>query len=221
MEVSNFKKYITELIGTYILVFCGTGAVVMNEVSTGGVTHIGIALTFGLIVTGMIYAIGEISGAHINPAVTIAFWVIGKFEGKLLIHYIVAQVVGAILASVSLRMMFPEAATLGETLPLGSDLQSFFLELILTFILMFVIINVSTGSKEVGMMAGLAIGGIVALEAAFAGPICGASMNPARSIGPALVNLNLASLWLYLVAPVLGAILAVFTCRFLKGKKYC
>ena len=221
MEVLSYKKYITELIGTYILVFCGTGAVVMNEVSVGGVTHIGIALTFGLIVTGMIYAIGYISGAHINPAVTIAFWVVGKFKGKHLLPYIVAQIAGAVLASVSLRLMFPDAVTLGETLPSGSDMQSFFLELILTFILMFVIINVSTGSKEVGMMAGLAIGGIVALEAAFAGPICGASMNPARSIGPALVNMNLTSLWLYLVAPVLGSVLAVFTCRFLKGKEYC
>ena len=145
-------------------------------------SHLGIAMTFGFIVTAMIYAIGDISGAHINPAVSIAFWAAGEFTGKDLMPYIIAQLLGAILASATLYFLFPSASTMGETLPAGTAMQSFILEIILTFFLMFVIINVATGAKETGMMAGLAIGLVVLLEAAFAGPICGASMNPARSI---------------------------------------
>lgn len=213
----NLRKYLAELVGTYILVFCGTGAIVINEVSHGAVGHLGIALTFGLVVTGMIYSIGETSGAHINPAVTIAFWVKGLFPTKMLLPYISFQFLGAVLASFTLKSLFPEAMTLGETLPSGSAMQSFYLELILTFILMYVIIHVSTSSKEVGTMAGIAIGGIVALEAAFAGPICGASMNPARSLGPALVNMNFDHLWLYLSAPVLGAVLAVLLFKVMEA----
>ena len=215
------NRFFAELFGTYMLVFCGTGAIVINEVSGGTVGHLGIALTFGLVVMGMIYALGEISGAHMNPAVTLSFLVAGKFNTKELLPFLGAQFAGAIAASFTLKALFPEALTLGETLPAGSDIQSFVLEFILTFILMFVIIHVATGSRQIGTMAGIAIGGIVALEAAFAGPICGASMNPARSLGPALVNLQLESLWVYLVAPTLGAIAAVFTCKLLKGKNCC
>lgn len=212
------RELVSEFLGTYMLVFCGTGAIVTNEVSGGTVTHLGIALTFGLIVAGMIYAIGEISGAHINPAVTIAFTVIGKFPIQKLLPYIVAQLLGAVLASATLKELFPDAITMGETLPSGTAMQSFYLELILTFILMYVIIHVSTNSKETGTMAGLAIGGIVALEAGFAGPICGASMNPARSIAPALVNANLNHLWLYIAAPIIGAVLAVLVYKFLTSE---
>ena len=204
------NRYLAELIGTFGLVFCGTGAIVINEVSGGVVSHVGIAFTFGLIVTAMIYSIGDISGAHINPAVTIAFWVAGKLSKKEVIPYIIAQFIGAIFASGLLRFLFPEAKTMGETLPSGSPGQSFVLEIILTFFLMFVIINVATGSREVGIMAGLAIGLTVLLEALFAGPISGASMNPARSLGPALIDLNFQHLWIYLTAPVIGAIGSIY-----------
>ena len=215
------QRYISELIGTFALVFCGPGAVIMNDVSGGSVTHVGIAITFGLIVMAMIYSIGEISGAHINPAVTIAFWVSGRFEKKEVLPYITAQMTGALLASAVLYLLFPLHETQGATLPSGSALQSFILEVILTFILMFVIIKVSTGSKETGTMAGIAIGGVVGLEAMFAGPITGASMNPARSIAPAIFSGNFEHLWLYIAAPIIGALLAILACRAIKGKECC
>ena len=215
------QRYISELIGTFALVFCGPGAVIMNDVSGGTVTHVGIAITFGLIVMAMIYSIGEISGAHINPAVTIAFWASGRFDKKEVLPYITAQIIGALLASTILYQLFPLHETQGATLPLGSAMQSFILEVILTFILMFVIIKVSTGSKETGTMAGIAIGGVVGLEAMFAGPITGASMNPARSIAPAIFSGNFEHLWLYITAPIIGALLAILACRAIKGKECC
>src|SRR6266536_1190314 len=151
------KKYIAELIGTFALVFCGTGAIVIDQQTKGAVTHVGIAITFGLIVMAMIYALGNISGAHINPAVTIAFTIAGRFKLKELIPYIISQIAGALLASFTLKFLFPANEYLGTTIPSGSDMQSFILELLLTFFLMLVIINVATGSKEQGMFAGLAI----------------------------------------------------------------
>lgn len=205
---AHFQKYLAELLGTYGLVFCGTGAIVMNDVSGGAVSHVGVAITFGFIVMAMIYAFGDTSGAHINPAVTIAFWLAGRFSTKHLLPYIASQFVGALLASASLWNMF-EHETLGSTIPAGTDIQSFVLEIILTFLLMLVILQVSTGSKEVGIMAGFAIGGVVLLEAMFAGPICGASMNPFRSLAPAIFSGQLASIWVYLIGPTLGAILAI------------
>jgi MIP family channel proteins len=207
------RKLVAELFGTFVLVFTGTGAIVINEWSGGTVTHVGIAFTFGLIVLAMIYALGDVSGCHLNPAVTIGFFAARRFDGRMVGPYIVSQLLGAVLASVTLRMIFPTSNTLGATLPAGDDLQSFVLELILTLILMFVILSVSTGSKEKGMMAGVAIGSVIALEALFAGPISGASMNPARSFAPALVSLRLEHLWIYLVAPVIGACLSVFVYR--------
>jgi len=210
------NRYIAECIGTFALVFCGTGAIVINEISGGTVGHLGIAFTFGFIVTAMIYSIGETSGAHINPAVTVAFWFSGKFSRKDVLPYIIAQLIGAILASGSLKLLFPESITMGETLPAGSILQTFILEIILTFFLMFVIINVALGSKEVGIMAGLAIGITVLLEALFAGPVSGASMNPARSVGPALLNWNFQHLWIYLVAPPIGSMLSIFAWKAVK-----
>jgi aquaporin NIP len=217
--IVNMNKYIAELLGTFALVFCGTGAIVINEHSGGIVTHIGIAFTFGLIVMVMIYSLGNISGAHINPAVTIAFTLAGRFKVKEILPYIVAQLIGAFLASLTLKYLFPSNDTLGTTLPAGPEMQSFVLEFILTFFLMLVIINVATGSKEQGMFAGLAIGSTVLLEAMFAGPICGASMNPARSIAPAIVSGHLEHLWIYVVAPVLGAALAIPIWRFLNSNK--
>ncbi|MGD9713821.1 MAG: MIP/aquaporin family protein [Thermomicrobiales bacterium] len=207
--------------GTFALVFAGTGAIVVNDVSQGAISHAGIALTFGLVVMAMIYAIGDVSGAHINPAVTIAFWVAKRFDGREVVPYIVAQLLGAFAASGVLRVLFLEHDTLGATLPAGPWWQSFVFEVLLTFILMFVILNVSTGAKEKGIMAGAAIGGVVAFEAMFAGPICGASMNPARSIAPALMSSNLQHMWLYVVAPVLGALLAVPGCRCIQEDGCC
>jgi MIP family channel proteins len=203
------NKLLAEVIGTFALVFAGTGAIVINDMSRGSITHLGIALTFGLIVMAMIYSLGEVSGAHLNPAVTFGFWLARRFPGRKVAPYIASQIIGALLASVLLRLSLGPHATLGATLPAGSDLQSFTLEIVLTALLMFVVLNVACGSKEQGLMAGIAVGGIVALEAIFAGPITGASMNPARSLAPALVSGNLTSLWLYLVAPTIGAAIAV------------
>jgi aquaporin NIP len=201
------RKWIAELIGTFALVFCGTGAIVIDQETGGAVSHLGVAMTFGLIVAAMIYSVGEISGAHLNPAVTIAFWLAGKFPARQVIPYLSSQLSGAFLASLILRLLFGANQYLGSTIPTGSDAQSFILEIILTFFLMFVIIQVSTGSKEQGMFAGMAIGSVVALEAAFAGPVTGASMNPARSLAPAVVSGHLEHLWIYIVAPIAGAAL--------------
>jgi aquaporin NIP len=210
------RKYLAEVIGTFALVFCGTGAIIINQESGGVITHAGVAVTFGLIVSAMIYALGDISGAHLNPAVTLAFWVAKKFPGREILPYMVSQALGALIASFTLKFLFPANETLGATLPAGSAMQSFVLELILTFILMFVIINVASGSKEQGMFAGLAIGSVVLLEAMFAGPICGASMNPIRSIAPAVVSGHMEHLWIYITAPIAGAVLAVAIWSVLK-----
>ncbi|HJP64657.1 MAG TPA: aquaporin [Mucilaginibacter sp.] len=203
------KKYLAELLGTYALVFAGTGAIVVDQETHGTITHVGIAITFGLIVMSMIYTFGDISGAHLNPAVSIAFTAAGKFPAKELVPFILSQLSGAVLGSLTLRLLFPSNQFLGATMPAGSDMQSFILEFILTFFLMLVIINVAKGSKEQGMFAGLAISSVVALEAMFAGPICGASMNPARSFAPALVSGHMEHLWVYLFATTLGAISAI------------
>lgn len=203
------------------MIFCGTGAMTINEVTGGEVTHVGIAITWGLIVMAMIYAFAETSGAHFNPAVTIAFAYAKKFEWKEVPKYILAQVLGAILASLLLWFLFPTSEFLGATIPAIDVYRAFVLELLLTFFLMVVIINVSTGSKEIGVVAGIAIGGVVLLEAMFAGPITNASMNPARSLAPAIVSGNLQHLWLYIIAPVLGALLAVVSCKLVKYENCC
>jgi aquaporin Z len=212
------RRYIAELIGTFALVLCGTGAIVINQQTNGTITHAGVAITFGLIVMAMIYALGNISGAHLNPAVSIAFAFSGRFSWKLVIPYILTQCIGAVLASLTLRFLFPSNEFLGATLPAGTEMQSFVLELLLTFFLMLVIINVATGSKEQGMFAGLAIGATVLLEAMFAGPICGASMNPARSLAPALVSGHTEHLWIYLTATILGAAAAIPVWKYLNSK---
>ena len=204
------KKYVTEFIATFIMVFCGTGACTINEITNGNVTHVGIAITFGLIVMAMIYTFGEKSGAHMNPAVTIAFALAKRFPLKEVAPYIFSQILGALLASLTLKLIFPTSVLLGATLLLGNDLQSFVLEFILTFILMIVIINVATGSKEKGLFAGMAVGSVILLEAMFAGPISGASMNPARSLAPAIISGHLQHIWIYITAPVFGAITAIF-----------
>jgi aquaporin NIP len=215
------KRCGAEMIGTFALVFAGTGAIVVNEASGGAVTHVGIALTFGLIVLAMIYTVGDISGAHLNPAVTIGFWAARRLPSRDVLPYIGSQLTGALLASGLLLFLFPENKLLGATLPAGSDLQSFILETVLTFFLMLTILNVSTGAKEKGITAGMAVGAVIALEAMFAGPICGASMNPARSLAPALVSRHFEHLWIYLAAPPLGACAAMVACRCVRENECC
>ena len=215
------KNYVAEFIGTFAMIFCGTGAMTINEITGGDVTHVGIGITWGLIVMAMIYAFGEISGAHFNPAVSIAFAYAKKFSWKEVPKYIFFQVAGAFAASLLLMWLFPKSELLGATIPTVDVWRAFVLELILTFFLMVVIINVSTGSKEAGMMAGIAIGSVVLLEALFAGPITNASMNPARSLAPNIVSGNIKGLWLYILAPIIGALLAVVSCKFVKHENCC
>lgn len=210
------KKYITEFIGTFILIFCGTGACAVNEITSGTITHVGIAITWGLVVMAIIYALGEKSGAHINPAVTIAFAVNKNFPARQVAPYIISQVAGALSASLVLKLLFPTSVLLGATLPAGSEVQSFVMEFILTFILMLVVINVAKGSKEQGLFAGIAIGSVVLFEAMFAGPVSGASMNPARSLAPAIVSGNMEHIWIYIIAPIAGAITAIFIHKIIK-----
>jgi len=216
-----FKQLFSEFLGTAILVFCGTSAIVVNDISQGMVSHVGIALVFGLVVLAIIYTLGDISGAHINPAVTIAFWQAREFPGHKVIPYIICQISGAIFASTLVYLLFFSHPTYGATLPAYGIMQTFILEVILTFILMLTIINVATGAKEQGITAGIVIGSVVALEALFAGPISGASMNPARSIAPALISGQWEVLWVYITAPVIGACLAVNCCRCLKNSPCC
>jgi aquaporin Z len=218
---ANMKKLVAELFGTFALVFSGTGAIVINEHSNGTVSHVGVALTFGLVVLAMIYAVGDVSGAHLNPAVTTGFFLARRFPGRWVLPYVLSQCAGALLASALLHELFPDSATLGATFPAGSPRQSFILEVVLTLLLMFVILSVSTGSKEKGVMAGVAVGSVITLEALFAGPISGASMNPARSLAPALISGRVDYLWLYLAAPLLGAGVAVLTCWCVHDKSCC
>lgn len=214
----QWVHYVAEGIGTFALVFAGCGAIMIDTLSHGQITHVGVGLVFGLIITVMIYTLGHISGAHFNPAVTLGFVLTRHFPLSRLIGYWIAQVLGAIGAALCLRLLFGDVAHLGATLPagVGGAWQSFFLEAILTFILMFVIMAMATDTRAVGQAAALAIGATVGLEALFAGPICGASMNPARSLGPALVDWVWTDQWVYLLAPFLGALLGAYTYRWLR-----
>jgi len=212
------RKYVSEAIGTFAIVFCCTGAGIINQEIPGSVTHVGIAITCGLIVASMIYALGEISGAHFNPAVTLSFWASKHFPLREVMPYITSQLIGAFIASILLKFLFPLNIKLGATLPHGSYSQSFIFEFILTFILMLVILNVAKGTKEQGLFAGIAIGSIVLLEVMFAGPISGASMNPARSIAPAVVSGNVDALYIYIFAPIAGALSATSVWKYLSNK---
>jgi len=213
--------YIAEAFGTFALVFAGCGAIVVDELYGGVLGHTGVSMVFGLVVMAMIYSVGNISGAHINPAVTLGFVFAGRLDKRQVIPYIGSQFAGALLAAGVLWALFPQHGTLGATLPSGSIWQAFAMEVVLWFLLMFVILNVCTGQMEKGIMAGVAVGGTVALEAMMGGPVSGASMNPARSLGPALVSGELKQLWIYILAPCLGMILAYPTCRWIQGDDCC
>jgi aquaporin Z len=203
------SRYFGEFLGTFALVWAGTGAIIANDVSAGVIGHAGVALTFGLIVMTMIYALGDISGAHFNPAVSLGFWLARRLPLREVGLYSLSQGAGALVASLAWKVVYPEHPTLGATVPSLAATKAF------------VIILVAVGAKERGLMAGVAVGGIVALEAMFAGPITGASMNPVRSLAPALVSGNLGQVWIYLTAPFLGAILAVLSCRLLRDEGCC
>ncbi len=215
------RTLIAEAFGTFCLVFAGTGAIVINDVSGGTVTHVGVALTFGLVVLAMIYALGDLSGCHLNPAVTLGFLAAGRFGRGRVVPYILAQTVGALLASCLLRAMFPSHSTLGATLPAGTAIQSWILEFVLTLMLMVVILSVSTGAKEKGLLAGVAVGAVITLEALFAGPISGASMNPVRSFAPAVVAARLDHLWVYFTAPFVGSLAGVAVCMVIHEPGEC
>lgn len=208
---STYSRELAEFVGTFTLVFAGTGAVMVNDISDGALTHLGISFVFGAVVASLIYALGHISDAHFNPAVTLAFWSSGFFRKRQVLPYIAAQTLGAVVASLLLRVALGNVANMGATVPLaGNWLQSLVLETVLTFILMLVILGSGLDRRAQTGFAGIAIGLTVGLEAAFMGPITGASMNPARSFGPALVGGVWAHHWLYWVAPILGAQLAVW-----------
>jgi len=205
-----------EFVGTFGLVFAGTGAIIINSATGGGVSHVGIGLTFGLIIMVMIYAFGHVSGAHFNPAVTLAFATGRHFPWPMVPQYWAAQLAGGITASLVHRALFGDVAHLGATLPLGSASQSLGLEIVLTLILMVVITSVATDTRAVGQAAAIAIGGTIGLEALFAGPISGASMNPARSLAPAIVAGTCQDQWLYVAGPTIGAVAGVLLYNWIR-----
>ena len=218
MSTETSRALVAEAIGTFALIFAGCGAI-MVDAKTGQLGHVGVAITFGLVIMFGIYAVGHISGAHFNPSVTFAFALSRHFPWTRAAGYWGAQLVGAIAAAAVLRASLGNIANVGATLPSGSEVQSFLWELILTFFLMFVIMAVATDTRAVGEAAAIAVGGTVGLDAMFGGPISGASMNPARSAGPALVSGDLHALWLYIVAPICGASLAALAYQFVRGEQ--
>jgi aquaporin NIP len=210
------QALVAEFLGTFFLVFAGTGAIMVDAI-THAVTHVGVSLTFGLVIAALVYALAHVSGAHFNPAVTIGVWTAGEFPGVRVPSYIGVQVLGAIAASSVLRMIFGAVAALGATLPRGSESTSFWLELLMTCLLVVVILGSAVHGRAVKHFAGIAIGSTIALDALFGGPISGASMNPARSLGPALVAGVWHGQWVYVVAPIVGALLASVVYRLFES----
>jgi len=219
--MKNLNVYFAELMGTFFLVFSGCLGIIVNDLHQDLLGHLGIALVFGFVVMAMIYSLGNISGAHMNPAVTLGFFFAGKFPIQYVPFYIAAQFCGAILAAGLLKVLFPLHQNLGATLSTVSSSQTFIIELILSFILMFIVLNVSTGHKEKGIMAGVAIGGTIAMEALIGGPLTGASMNPARSLGPALLSRNLDHIVIYITAPCVGTFIGHPFCKLIQRDECC
>jgi len=218
MQPALARAVVAELIGTFALVFAGAGAI-MVDAKTHALGHVGVSIAFGLVIMVMIYAVGHISGAHFNPAVSFAFALTRHFPWPRVAAYWLAQATGALIAAAILRASLGNLEHVGATLPGGSQAQSFLWETVLTFFLMFVIMSVATDTRAVGEAAAIAIGGTVGLDAMFGGPISGASLNPARSLGPALVSGDLHSLWLYVLAPLAGAGLGAFAYQFVRGEQ--
>jgi MIP family channel proteins len=212
------RAAVAELIGTFALVFAGAGAI-MVDAKTHALGHVGVAITFGLVIMAMIYAVGHVSGAHFNPAVTFAFALTRHFPWRSAVVYWLAQAAGAIAAAAVLRGSLGNVAEVGATLPSGSQGQAFLWEAVLTLFLMFVILAVATDTRAVGEAAAIAVGGTVGLDAMFGGPVTGASMNPARSLGPALLAGNLHALWLYILAPLVGATAGALLYQFVRGEQ--
>jgi aquaporin NIP len=212
------RAAVAETIGTFALVFAGAGAI-MVDAKTHALGHVGVAITFGLVIMAMIYAVGHVSGAHFNAAVTLAFALTRHFPWPRAVVYWCAQFIGAVSAALLLRASLGNIAHVGATLPSGSQAQSFFFEFVMTAFLMFVVLAVATDARAVGEAAAIAIGGTIGLDAMFGGPISGASMNPMRSLGPALVSGDLHALWLYIVAPILGASVGGLAYQFVRGER--
>ena len=212
------KRYLSEYLATFILIFCGTGSVVVHQTMGGALGLPGIAAVWGFVIIALIYAFGDISGAHLNPAVTVAFAVDKRFEWKEVPFFLLAQLAGALSASIFLKFLFPASDTLGITQPAGSNAQSFILEVVMAFIIMMVILRVSVGAKEKGITAGLAIGATVWFLVLFGGPVSGTSLNPTRSLAPALVSGHFNALWIYLTAPFIGMLAAVYAHRVLHNE---
>jgi aquaporin NIP len=210
------RRLVAETIGTFALVFAGCGAIMVDQ-KTAALGHIGVAITFGLVIMAMIYAVGHLSGAHFNPAVTASFALTRHFPKRHILPYWSAQLAGALLAAAVLRGSLGNIAHVGATYPTGSDAQALLWEGVLSFFLMFVVMAVATDTSAVGEAAAIAIGGTVGLDAMFGGPITGASMNPARSLGPAIVTGDLHGVWIYLLAPVAGAAIAALAYTFIRG----
>ena len=210
------KRYLAEFLGTFFLVFFGCGAVVTNDISGGALTHVGVAICWGLVVMILIYGFGWISGTHINSAVTISLALAKKMPRQDIMPYLASQILGAIVGAYVLMILFPGHSTYGSTLPVGSELQSLILEFFLTFFLMLTIYLMTNKSDKEQQWTGFIIGMVVLLEAMFAGPISGASMNPARSLGPAIVSGNLHSLWVYVVGPIGGSLFALLVYRIFR-----
>jgi MIP family channel proteins len=216
VQPSLARALAAESIGTFALVFAGAGAI-MVDATTHALGHVGVAISFGLVIMVMIYAAGHVSGAHFNPAVSFAFALTRHFAWPRVAAYWAAQAAGALLAAALLRASLGDHAHVGATLPAGSQAQSFLWEIVLTFFLMFVIMAVATDTRAVGEAAAIAIGGTVGLDAMFGGPVSGASMNPARSLGPAVVSGDLHALWIYLAAPLVGAALGALAYQLIRG----
>jgi MIP family channel proteins len=212
------QRLVAEAVGTFALVFAGCGAI-MVDAKTGQLGHVGVAISFGLVITVMISALGHISGAHFNPAVTFAFALGRHFPAALVLPYWAAQLVGAVAAALLLRGSLGLIGGLGATTPSGSDGQAFLWETVLTVFLVLVILAVATDTRAQGQLAAIAIGATVGLDAMFGGPITGASMNPARSLGPAIAGGPTTGLWIYLVAPLVGAAISTGVYAYLSVRR--